>query len=361
LAAAAVALFVVDEVLPLGFSAGIFYVPLIAAAALYCTSRTAIGLAVFFLVLMTIELLTGVSSQPEVRQLAIVNRGLAMAMVAVMAVVMIRYRHVRSELSAAQQRRVETAEEVQRLNAELEARVERRTEQLAAVNKELEAFTYSVSHDLRAPLRGMSGFARVLEEDYADKLDDDGRRYLQIIKSNAAQMGQLIDDLLALSRLGRQPLKATTISLEALANEGIRQAASEAGNRQIEFTVDSLPPARGDVSLVRQVLVNLLSNAVKFTRHVSGARIHVGSQTQNGEVAYFVRDNGAGFDMRYVGKLFGVFQRLHGPEDYAGTGVGLAIVKRIIDRHGGRVWAEGAPGKGASFYFTLGQGDGDVG
>ncbi len=251
--------------------------------------------------------------------------------------------------------RMQAAEEIRRLNAELEQRVQRRTQQLEVVNKELEAFTYSVSHDLRAPLRGMSGFARVLEEDYGDKLDDDGRRYLQIIKSNAAQMGQLIDDLLALSRLSRQPLKAATISVEEVARDAFRQVLADAGDRVIDLTIDPLPQCRADAGLMRQVFVNLLSNAVKFTRRAPVARIHIGVTRENGEVTFFIRDNGAGFDMRYANKLFGVFQRLHGPEDFAGTGVGLAIVKRIIDRHSGRVWAEGKPGEGATFYFTLGR------
>jgi PAS domain S-box-containing protein len=250
--------------------------------------------------------------------------------------------------------RIAAEEEVRRLNADLEERVRERTGQLEAVNRELEAFTYSVSHDLRAPLRGMSGFARVLEEDYGERLDDEGRRYLQIIKSNAAQMGQLIDDLLALSRMGRQPLKTATISLEQIAAEAFRQVTADEPERKIEFALEPLPACRGDANLMQQVWINLLSNAVKFTRDVTPARITVGSQETDGEHVFFVRDNGAGFDMRYVNKLFGVFQRLHGSEEFAGTGVGLAIVKRIIERHGGRIWAEGEVGRGATFYFTLG-------
>ncbi len=355
LAAGAVGIFVVDLLSPLGFAVGTLYAPLVAAAALLCTARTAFGLTVFYLLLMGIEVF--VSSPPgslDVRRLAIVNRVLAMVMVAAMAGLMIPLRRMRTALAASITDRIQATEQIRRLNAELEERVERRTEQLEAVNKELEAFTYSVSHDLRAPLRGMSGFARVLEEDYGERLDEDGKRYLEIIKSNAAQMGQLIDDLLALSRLGRQPLRATTLALEPLVREAFRQATADAPNASIEFQMDPLPECRGDANLMRQVFINLLSNAVKFSRHASPPRIQVGSMRENGEVAFFVRDNGAGFDARYAGKLFGVFQRLHGAEEFAGTGVGLAIVKRIIDRHGGHVWAAGETGKGATFYFTLG-------
>jgi light-regulated signal transduction histidine kinase (bacteriophytochrome) len=355
LAAGAVGIFVIDLLAPLGISVGMVYAPLVAATALLCTSTTAILLTLFYLALMGAELF--LSAEPmswDVRRLAVVNRGLAMLVVATMAGLMIPLRRMRSALADSVLARSHATEEIRRLNAELEERVERRTEQLAAVNKELEAFTYSVSHDLRAPLRGMSGFARVLEEDYGERLDEDGKRYLEIIKSNAAQMGQLIDDLLALSRLGRQPLRATTLALEPLVREAFRQATADAPQASIEFTIDPLPECRGDANLMRQVFINLLSNAVKFSRHASPPRIQVGSKLVEDEVAFFVRDNGAGFDMRYAGKLFGVFQRLHGPEEFAGTGVGLAIVKRIVERHGGRVWAEGETGKGATFYFTLG-------
>jgi light-regulated signal transduction histidine kinase (bacteriophytochrome) len=320
---------------------------------------------VLFVFLMGIEMLwSSATTSLDVRELAVVNRGLAMAMVLLTAALMIPLRRIRTALAASRARyeevlegRLLALEEIERLNTELEQRVQQRTGQLQAVNQELEAFTYSVSHDLRAPLRGMSGFARVLEEDYGDRLDEDGRRYLEIIKSNAAQMGQLIDDLLSLSRLGRQPLRATTLSMESLVQEAFRQAAADAPDSPIELSVEPLPNCRGDANLVRQVLINLLSNAVKFSRNAAAPRVEVGSKRENGEVAYFVRDNGAGFDMRYAGKLFGVFQRLHGPDEFAGTGVGLAIVKRIIDRHGGRVWAEGEVGKGATFYFTLGSDD----
>jgi signal transduction histidine kinase len=366
LAVSGAGVFAVDIFLPLGIGSGVLYVPLVAAAAMFCSAAKAVALALVYLLFMACELfLSAEASSLDIGRLAVINRALSMIMLATLASVMIPLRRMRTALAASRERfeelRNKAAGEIGKLNSELEERVRQRTEQVEAINKELEAFTYSVSHDLRAPLRGMSGFARVLEEDYADRLDDDGRRYLEIIKSNAAQMGRLIDDLLSLSRLGRQPLKATTIALDDLANEAFREASADEKHRHIELAVDAIPACRGDASLMRQVFVNLLSNAVKFTRHVSPARIQVGSTSQNGEVVYFVRDNGAGFDMRYANKLFGVFQRLHGPDEFAGTGVGLAIVKRIVERHGGRIWAEGQPGKGATFYFTLAGEDCHVG
>lgn len=363
LAVAGAGILAADILLPLGFGSGVSYLPLVAVAAMFCSSAKAGFLALFYLLLMACGLFYSAEaiSSPDVRHLAVVNRAMSMLMLVTLAGVMIPLRRVRAALNAAREQYqalvIESAAEVRRINAQLEDRVRQRTEQVEAINKELEAFTYSVSHDLRAPLRGMSGFARILEEDYGERLDDDGRRYLEIIKSNAAQMGRLIDDLLSLSRLGRQPLKATTLSLGELAEEAFRLASADDLHRTIELTVDSLPQCRGDASLMRQVLINLLSNAVKFTRHAAPARIHVGWSSQNGEVVYFIRDNGAGFDMRYAGKLFGVFQRLHGTDEFAGTGVGLAIVKRIVERHGGRIWAEGEPGKGATFYFTLARED----
>jgi signal transduction histidine kinase len=366
LAVAGAGVFAADLLLPLGIGSGVFYVPLVAAAAMFCSSAKAVALLLAYLFLMACELFfSAEASSLDIWRLAVINRAMSMIMLATLAGVMIPLRRIRAALSASRERyqqlESESTEEVRRLNAELEERVRQRTEQVEAINKELEAFTYSVSHDLRAPLRGMSGFARVLEEDYGDRLDDDGRRYLEIIKSNAAQMGRLIDDLLSLSRLGRQPMKATTIALDELAKEAFREASADDKHRSIELAVDAVPTCRGDAALLRQVLINLLSNAVKFTRRASPARIQVGSASQNGEVVYFVRDNGAGFDMRYANKLFGVFQRLHGPEEFAGTGVGLAIVKRIVERHGGRIWAEGQPGKGATFYFTVAREDSHVG
>ncbi|MHB0977458.1 MAG: sensor histidine kinase [Candidatus Aquicultorales bacterium] len=232
-------------------------------------------------------------------------------------------------------------------------RAEQAKGMLEAVNKELEAFSYSVSHDLRAPLRAISGFSDAIVEDYAARLDEEGKRYLGFIRENAHKMGQLIDDLLSFSRLGRQEMTATEIDIEALAGEVFDDIAAQAPGRNIEFTVHPMPPARGDRALLKQVLMNLLSNAVKFTRHRKRALIQVGYSPQVDGGAYYVKDNGVGFDMKYAPKLFGVFQRLHADAEFEGTGVGLAIVNRIILRHGGRVWAEAEVDKGATFYFTL--------
>jgi signal transduction histidine kinase len=243
--------------------------------------------------------------------------------------------------------------EIRQLNAELENRVIERTAQLEAANKELEAFSYSVSHDLRAPLRAINGFSRILADLLVLDGADDARRYLGVIRDNAQQMGRLIDDLLSFSRLSRQPLKKLPLSPLELVEQVLSTLSQDQQERSIEMVIDELPVCLGDASLLKQVWMNLLSNALKFTRNCNPAHIEVGFEQLPGEMIYFVKDNGTGFDMRYVDKLFGVFQRLHRPEDFEGTGVGLAIVQRIVRRHGGRVWAESELGKGASFYFSL--------
>ncbi len=227
---------------------------------------------------------------------------------------------------------------------------------LEAVNKELEAFSYSVSHDLRAPLRAISGFAQALLEDCAPQLDDGGKRYLGLMQANAHKMGQLIDDLLTFSRLGRQQMMQTDIDMERLAGTVFAELAAQTLDRKMEFVARAAPPARGDRPMIRQVLVNLFANAVKFTRRRPEARIEFGYRPDADHGAYYVKDNGVGFDMQYVNKLFGVFQRLHAASEFEGTGVGLALVYRIITRHGGRVWAEGQLDQGATFYFTLPEG-----
>jgi len=237
------------------------------------------------------------------------------------------------------------------------AAVEQAKSLLEAVNKELEAFSYSVSHDLRAPLRAISGFAQALMEDYAPRLDAEGKRYLGLIQDNAHQMGQLIDDILAFSRLGRQQMSEARIDMGALAKAVFDELAALTPEREITLRIGSVPPAQGDATLVRQVLANLLSNAIKFTKRRAHPSVEFGYLPQTGGGAYYVKDNGVGFEMQYVGKLFGVFQRLHPVTEFEGTGVGLALVQRIITRHGGRVWAQGAVDQGATFYFTLPKGE----
>jgi PAS domain S-box-containing protein len=224
---------------------------------------------------------------------------------------------------------------------------------LEAANKELEAFSYSVSHDLRAPLRAVDGFSLMLEEDYAGALDAEGKRLLDVIRAEAKKMGQLIDDLLSFSRLGRREMGTAPIDMSALARAVCAELALANPNRELQLIANQLPPAQGDEAMIRQVLVNLLANAVKFTRTRRTAVVEINGRVENEECVYSVKDNGVGFEMQYSHKLFGVFQRLHSIEEFEGTGVGLAIVQRIIHKHGGRVWAEGAAGQGATFYFTL--------
>lgn len=244
-----------------------------------------------------------------------------------------------------------TAEEaIRALNANLEARAE----QLQTANKELESFSYSVSHDLRAPLRAIAGFSRIFEEDYSASLDDEGRRLLKVIRDNSHRMGMLIDDLLAFSRLGRQALTTQKIDMKALATTVIDELRTSGVASNV--TIDNLPHASADPALLKQVWINLLSNAIKYSGKNPSAKIEVGFQAgagRNEAPVYFVKDNGVGFDMQYQNKLFGVFQRLHRDDEFAGTGVGLAIVHRVVTRHGGKIWADAALGKGATFYFTL--------
>jgi PAS domain S-box-containing protein len=225
--------------------------------------------------------------------------------------------------------------------------------QIEAANKQLDAFAYSVSHDLRAPLRGMNGFASILREQHAAKLDDDALHCLDMITDNSARMGRLIDDLLAFCRLSQRPFEKERVAMDALVDSALKQLRSEQENRTVEITVAGLPDADADPRLLEQVWINLLSNALKFTRGRDPAVIRIGHEVRDGARVYFVRDNGTGFDMRYAHKLFGIFQRLHRDEDFEGTGVGLAISERIVTRHGGRIWAEAKKNEGATFYFTL--------
>ncbi|WP_297478242.1 ATP-binding protein [Ferrovum sp.] len=243
--------------------------------------------------------------------------------------------------------------ELRALKDDLEIRVAERTVQLEAANKELEAFSYSVSHDLRTPLRAIDGFSRILLDDYTDKLDDEGRRLLNVVRDNTGRMGQLIDDILKFSRAGRVEINFSEVDMERLAHEVFEELRPAMDGHEVRVEIEHLPSSMGDRAMMHQVFVNLLSNALKFSRSKEPARIRVGASIGQGEIAYHVKDNGAGFDMQYVDKLFGVFQRLHGVNEFEGTGIGLAIVKRIVNRHGGRVWAEGKVNEGATIYFTL--------
>jgi PAS domain S-box-containing protein len=244
--------------------------------------------------------------------------------------------------------------EIRKLNDELEARVVQRTEQLAAANHEMEAFTYSVSHDLRAPLRHISGFSKLLSEEFGATLAPEGQHLVQRIQEGTRRMGLLVDDLLNLGRIGRHEVRRQVTGLNSLVNEAIADLAQECGGRQVEWKIDSLPFVECDPGLMRQVLQNLLSNAVKFSRPRAQAVIEVGQKNEDGKQVIFVRDNGVGFNPKYADKLFGVFQRLHRQEDFEGTGVGLATVLRIVQKHGGRLWAEAELDRGATFYFTVG-------
>ncbi|MGC2820702.1 MAG: ATP-binding protein, partial [Candidatus Sulfotelmatobacter sp.] len=233
-------------------------------------------------------------------------------------------------------------------------RLERRTSELSETNIELESFAYSVAHDLRAPLRNIAGYSGVLTQDYGSQIDADGRRCIDKITESARRMGRLVDDLLSLSKIGLQELSIETTPLNSLLREALKDLELDSSGREIEWRIGELFSAECDPGLMKQVFVNLLSNAVKYTGKRDHAVIEVGEMLQAGERVVFVRDNGAGFEMKYVDKLFGVFQRLHKARDFEGTGVGLAIVQRIIGKHGGRIWAEAKLDQGATFFFTLG-------
>ncbi len=249
--------------------------------------------------------------------------------------------------------RKQAESEIRQLNAELERRVRDRTVQLEAANQELEAFSYSVSHDLRAPLRHVGGYVDLLNRRFPTALPEKGRHYLASIADAVRQMGTLIDDLLDFSRTGRMEMREANLDMNRMLQEEIAVLQPGLRDRRIEWVVAPLPSVHGDPAMLRLVWANLLGNAGKFTRQCAVARIEVGAREKGAEIVFFVRDNGVGFDMKYASKLFGVFQRMHPVEAFEGTGIGLANVRRIIQRHGGRTWAEASPGQGATFYFSM--------
>ncbi len=249
------------------------------------------------------------------------------------------------------QRRAEAA--IFQLNAELERRVAQRTVELETAIYDLENFNYSASHDLRIPLRAVDGFSRILLDEYSERLDCEGRRLLNVVRDNTKKMAQLIDDMQAFSRTGRTVTAPTEVNMDELVRGVVVELKPGTAGRELKLEIHSLPPAFADRVMMHRVIFSLLSNAIKFTRPKATALIEVGARTENNETIYYVKDNGVGFDMQYADKLFGVFQRLHGPMEFEGTGIGLAIVKRIITRHGGRVWAEGKVNVGATIYFAL--------
>jgi signal transduction histidine kinase len=278
------------------------------------------------------------------RQMRRILTGYALILLFCMLALWLAYKLLKQQQKAEQDRRIMT---------ELEQRVAERTAQLEATNKELESFSYTVSHDLRSPLRAIEGFSLILDEEYGSRLDAEGQRLLGVVKDNARSMSVLIDDLLAFSRLGRQAIKPVEINMNQLVKEISEEVISRPGTKTPELVVQSLPGARADHALLRQVWLNLFSNAVKYSSNCVKPVIEIGGHAGEKENIYFIRDNGAGFDMQYYNKLFSVFQRLHRADEYPGTGIGLAIVHRVITRHGGRIWAEGKINEGATFYFTL--------
>lgn len=237
--------------------------------------------------------------------------------------------------------------------AALESKLKDRTREVEHMNRELESFSYSVSHDLRAPLRAVQGYLGIFVEDYSKDIDSEAKRLIDVVIKNAVTMNQLIEDLLKLSRLGRKGFSKTLIDMEDLANEVWRDLHRREPERSIHFTMHALPEANADHATIKLVWENLFSNALKYTRHSQEASVEVGCKTIGNAQVYYIKDNGVGFDMLYYNKLFGVFQRLHSPEDYEGSGIGLAIAQKIISRHGGKIWAEAKPNQGAVFYFSL--------
>ena len=257
------------------------------------------------------------------------------------------------ELITANTELKEAEENIRKLNDELENKVIVRTAQLESVNKELESFSYSVSHDLRAPIRAINGYTRILVDDYEEKFDADGKNVLKAIIHSSKIMGKLIDDLLAFSKLGRKEITVSEINMDGLVQLIREELIFDEGENIPNFTINPLPPIKGDQSLIKQVWINLISNAIKYSKNKVVTNLEIGAFKKDNLIVYYVKDEGAGFDMQYYDKLFGVFQRLHSQKEFEGTGIGLAIVQKIINRHNGTVWAESVLNKGTIFYFSL--------
>jgi len=340
----AIAIFVADTITPLEINFATLYVVVVLLAARFCQPRGVWGVTVgcFFLAVLSFFF-----TPPDVA----LSVGTANTLISMTAIGLTAY--ISTGLRWTEEKLVEARadeEEVRRLNQE----IAKRAAELEAANKELEAFSYSVSHDLRAPLRHVVGFSELLQKQASSSLDDQSQRYIRTIVESAKRMGDLIDDLLAFSRIGRAETKKAAVDLQKLVKEVVAEMGQETKGRDIVWKIGALPVCYGDPALLRLVVVNLVSNAVKFTRMRKPAEIEIGCVNGNeNETEVFVKDNGAGFDMQYVDKLFGVFQRLHLREQFEGTGIGLATVQRIIHRHGGTVRAEGAVDQGATFYFSL--------
>jgi light-regulated signal transduction histidine kinase (bacteriophytochrome) len=260
------------------------------------------------------------------------------------------------ELKAANELKQKQIQQLENQKREIEQLIhslKNNNNQLELSNNELDAFTYSVSHDLRAPLRAIHGYTNILLAEYADKLDNEGKEMMHSVSKNAKKMGQLIDDLLSFSKTGKRELQRVNMNMRELAEECITEMKRVFPFDNVSITVNPMPSAFADISMMRQVYLNLISNALKYSGKKEKIKIEIGARQEKGKTVYYIKDNGVGFDMKYYDKLFSVFSRLHAQEEFEGTGVGLALVKRIITKHGGSVWAEGKPNEGATFYFTL--------
>jgi len=334
------ATFVADTATPLDIEFATLYTVVILMAARFCSPREITLVAVGCLALTILSFYLTPQGGPAF--VGILNTAIGLIAMGLVTLLAVQQKNAEASLR-------EHSSEIRKLNEELG----KRARELETSNNELESFAYSVSHDLRAPLRQVDGYSELLKKQASSSLDEKSRRYIQTILESSKRMGTLIDDLLAFSRIGRAETKKTLVSLDQLVKEVVAEMREDTSGRDIVWKIDPLPVCCGDRSMLRLVIVNLLSNAVKFTRMRAQAEIEIGCVDRENEVEVFVRDNGAGFDMQYVNKLFGVFQRLHLPEQFAGTGIGLATVRRIIHRHGGEVRAEGGVDRGATFYFSL--------